>query len=305
MKLSSSEYGNQFLNDNADMSLNEVLKDLVEYEVQSMVDVPIYEENLVVQETPLQYEEKVDDEAVLKRLMKLEKKVATMSKIDHTEAIKESVQANVINEVKNQLLKFLSKVVFEYIQPRMERTVRDVLTKNPINLCQSSSASADSLIEYELKQKLYDMMKKIRSFLAHEKHLELFNALMNPMGVDEAIAKGDLDRTPKLKKRHHDDQDPPIDSGKEKKKKRRKDTDTFKSQKDKTPAKSSKEDKAPSEPSKIDKTMNFEESVQDAEIDVEESIKDDVVDAQEPTQDDDVPEVDKSKWFKQVAVERP
>ncbi|GJX99047.1 hypothetical protein Tco_0356066 [Tanacetum coccineum] len=42
----------------------------------------------------------------------------------------------------------------EYVQPRLERT-------------------------------------KIHSFLAHEKHLELYNALMNSMGFDESTAKGD------------------------------------------------------------------------------------------------------------------
>ncbi|GJV11367.1 hypothetical protein Tco_1352908 [Tanacetum coccineum] len=51
--LSSVDYGNQFLNDNADLSLNEVLKDPVEAEVQSMVDVPIHEANPDVQRTPL------------------------------------------------------------------------------------------------------------------------------------------------------------------------------------------------------------------------------------------------------------
>ncbi|GJU87998.1 hypothetical protein Tco_1300421 [Tanacetum coccineum] len=53
LTLSSAEYGNQFLNDNDDMSLNEVLKEPVEAEVQSMVDVLIHEENLVVRATPL------------------------------------------------------------------------------------------------------------------------------------------------------------------------------------------------------------------------------------------------------------
>ncbi|GJV22726.1 hypothetical protein Tco_1375421 [Tanacetum coccineum] len=92
-----------------------------------------------------------------------------MSKTDHTKAIEESVQANVINEVKNQLLKLLPKAVSEYVQPRMERTIHD----------------------------------KSRSFLAHENHLELFNALMNLMGIDEVVAKSDLDLT--SKKRHHED----------------------------------------------------------------------------------------------------
>nr|GEV48427.1 hypothetical protein [Tanacetum cinerariifolium] len=103
-----------------------------------------------------------------------------MSKIDHTEAIEESVQANMMNEVKNQLPKYLPKAVSKY---------------------------------------MYDQgWKKIHSFQQHNKHLELYNALIGSMGIDEAIAKGELDPTKTLRKRHHDDdQDPPADQEKKKK----------------------------------------------------------------------------------------
>ncbi|GKE49822.1 hypothetical protein Tco_1481080, partial [Tanacetum coccineum] len=72
-------------------------------------------------------------------------------------------------------------------------------------------------LRYEMKQKLYDMMQKSCSFLAHDKHLELYNALMNLMGVDGSATKGDLDCTPSQHKRSHDDQDPPKDREGEKK----------------------------------------------------------------------------------------
>ncbi|GKE41765.1 hypothetical protein Tco_1469049 [Tanacetum coccineum] len=170
MTLSSAEYGNQFLNDNLDVSLTDVLKDPNALRIHRCVDCSLKTTTLSPKPQPppsktkiiikksKQPEEKVDVEAVLKRLKKLEKKVEAMSKIDHTEEIKESVQANVINEVKNQLPKFLPKAVSDYVQPRMERTVCDVLQKNPINLFHSSSTIAESLTKYELKSKLYDMM---------------------------------------------------------------------------------------------------------------------------------------------------
>ncbi|GJY02691.1 hypothetical protein Tco_0360843 [Tanacetum coccineum] len=53
-------------------------------------------------------EEEID---VLKRLTKLEKKVEAMSKINHTEAIEDSIQISVMNEVKNQFPKFLPQAV--------------------------------------------------------------------------------------------------------------------------------------------------------------------------------------------------
>ncbi|GJY42456.1 hypothetical protein Tco_0429726 [Tanacetum coccineum] len=95
--LSSVEYGTQLTNDNVVISMNDIMQDPVETEIQTMVEVPIHEENPASKKP----EEKVDADVVLKRLIKLEKKVAAMSKIDHTNAVEKSLQANVINEVKN------------------------------------------------------------------------------------------------------------------------------------------------------------------------------------------------------------
>ncbi|GJY62796.1 hypothetical protein Tco_0464256 [Tanacetum coccineum] len=148
----------------------------------------------------------------------------------------------------------------------MESTVQDVLKKNLINLFSSSSTSADILTEYELKHKLYDMMQKSRSFLAHEKHLVLYNALINSMDIDEANAKGDKD----TKKRRHDHQDPPADADKDIKKRKRKDSDTSLSKKGKDQSKSSKEAKAPSKPSATKKVMDDEKLIQDDAVDDEE-----------------------------------
>ncbi|GKA95320.1 hypothetical protein Tco_0817358 [Tanacetum coccineum] len=203
-------------------------------------------------------EETVDADVVLKRLTRLEKKVAAMSNIDHTEAIKKSVQANVMNEVKNQLPKFLPKAVSEYIS---------------------------------------------RSFLQHDKHLELYNTLIGSMGIDEAIAEGDLDPTKTLKKIHRDDdQDPHADSKKEKKKRRQKDTEPSKKNNNQA---GSKKGKTPSKPSKSNKPTNTKELVQDAAMDDEELVQDDAMDADNMTQADTIHKQDNSKWFKQDVVVRP
>ncbi|GJZ03927.1 hypothetical protein Tco_0537202 [Tanacetum coccineum] len=53
--------------------------------------------------------EKVVDDDVLKRLTRLERKVEAMSKINHTEAIEESVQANMMNEGEIDPTKTLRK----------------------------------------------------------------------------------------------------------------------------------------------------------------------------------------------------
>ncbi|GJW23383.1 hypothetical protein Tco_0034005 [Tanacetum coccineum] len=174
--MSSAEYGNQFINENPDVSITDILKDSTEIEIQSVVDVPIHQEDSVVQRTPLvdtvismipekstptpptieaqatNVSESNSSSKIMQRLSKLKKKVEALSKIDHDEAVKESVQANVINEVKNQLPKLLPKAMSDYVQ--------------------SSSTQVDSLTKHERKNRLFDKMQKSGSFLKHEKRLE-------------------------------------------------------------------------------------------------------------------------------------
>ncbi|GJR57964.1 hypothetical protein Tco_1500126 [Tanacetum coccineum] len=83
--LSSDEYGNQFINDNPDVSINDVLKETIEVEIQSIVEVPVLQEKPADQRPPL-----VDT-------TKLERKVDAMLKNDHIEAIDKSVQAHLKN----------------------------------------------------------------------------------------------------------------------------------------------------------------------------------------------------------------
>nr|GEU57534.1 hypothetical protein [Tanacetum cinerariifolium] len=165
-----------------------------------------------LEQLPKELPTQAPKKAVIQRLTNLEQK-------NHANVIEELVQGNVLNEVKNQLPKFLPKAVSKYVQPRWEKMVRDVLKKNPINVFQSSSTPAYTFINYELKQKLYEMMQKSHSFLYHDKHLELYNALINLMGVDGSAAKGHM---PSQHKRSHDDQDLEIHEGDKSKKRRRK-----------------------------------------------------------------------------------
>ncbi|GJT98188.1 hypothetical protein Tco_1093706 [Tanacetum coccineum] len=256
-----NEQAGNSINDNPDVSLTDGLKEPVEAEVQSMMEKQD-------KSNPQKFkkpEEKPDVDVVLQRLIKLEKKVDRLSKIDHINVIETSVQANMMNEVNNQLPKFLPKAVFEVVQPRIETTVRDVLKTTLITLYQPSSTSTYPLTEYELKSNLHDLMLKNRSFLDHEKHLELYNALIDSMGLDEAITKGELDPAKKLNRRHDHDQDPPAD--KDSKKRKRKDDDTSSSKKGKTQSKSLKEAKAPTKKSATNKVADDDEVRQDDVID--------------------------------------
>ncbi|GKB52203.1 hypothetical protein Tco_0902956 [Tanacetum coccineum] len=95
----------------------------------------------------------------------------------------------------------MQKSMKNLYKPILERTICDKLKKNPINLIQSSSTQADSLSKLELKKILLDKMQKSGSFLNDDKHLDLYNALMNSIGLDEAIEKRDLDLAHDKKRR--------------------------------------------------------------------------------------------------------
>ncbi|GKE32846.1 hypothetical protein Tco_1452168 [Tanacetum coccineum] len=121
-------------------------------------------------------------------------------------------------------------------------------------------------------------MQKSHSILTYDKHNDFYNALINSISLDEAIAKGNLDPAKVLRKIHHnDDHDPLKDSAKEKKKRRR--TDTKPSTKSSTSKESSK-GKTPPKASKANKSVNAEETIEEHIIemamDVEEPILDDV-----------------------------
>ncbi|GJS46109.1 hypothetical protein Tco_0596230 [Tanacetum coccineum] len=80
--------------------------------------------------------------AVLQRFSNLESKFEAWTKVDHSEAIDASVQANLIYEVKNQMPKFLPKAVSDFVNPRLESMIRNVLQKNPAFPTQSSFTPA-------------------------------------------------------------------------------------------------------------------------------------------------------------------
>ncbi|GJW25632.1 hypothetical protein Tco_0039443 [Tanacetum coccineum] len=128
-------------------------------------------------------------QAIMQKLAKHEQRLNALSQLNTTDIIEESVQANVQNEVKNQLPKALPDTVSEYIQPRLKHTVLRVLKSNQINMFKTPTTTTDNLIEYEMKLKLYNMMFKSRSYGSHERHLELYNALMSSMMIDEMEAR--------------------------------------------------------------------------------------------------------------------
>ncbi|GKA09375.1 hypothetical protein Tco_0688706, partial [Tanacetum coccineum] len=127
--------------------------------------------------------------------------------VDYKEMIEESMQANIINEVKNQLPKFLPKEVSNFATSVIQSTVKKALEKTLLPLAQSSSQAQfslkaiESLSKYELMMILFEKMDKSHSYLTHDKHRVLFDALLNSMILDDAIARGQSDPEKVLRKK--------------------------------------------------------------------------------------------------------
>nr|GEV65508.1 hypothetical protein [Tanacetum cinerariifolium] len=245
-------------------------------------------------------EQKGDDEARDEQLV--------VPKRDYKNVIEEFVHANVINEVKNFLPKFLPVAV------------KEALEKSPPSLGQSSSQSqsviqvAESLSEYELKKILYEMMHKSQSYLTYDTHQELYDALTWLMILHEATMKkgNNPDKVPK-KRDHEDDydEDPLAGSNQGKKTKKRRVNESESSKKTSTTKESSK-GKSPARTSKFGKSVTAKESVKEpvfeiASNDVEQNVNDKVGDVGQPpytiadkTQADAAPRILKKDWFKEA-----
>ncbi|GJX86682.1 hypothetical protein Tco_0337456 [Tanacetum coccineum] len=142
--------------------------------------------------------------------------------------------------------------------------------------CYNAFLRTTDVPQIYMQQSWYTIAKneKSRPFNEHEKHLDLYNALICSIHLDEAIAKGEIAPTKVLKKRHHDDKEEDHPAG-----------------------------KTPSKPLTIDKSVNAEETVHEVAIKADETIEveDDVVNVEEQPQDDAAPKQDNSIWFKQDA----
>ncbi|GKF68754.1 hypothetical protein Tco_0198433, partial [Tanacetum coccineum] len=72
--------------------------------------------------------------AVKQTLDDHEQRLNALSQVNNAEAIKKYVQATVVKEFKTQVPNLLPKVVSDFLQPQLERTVLDVIKKNLVNL---------------------------------------------------------------------------------------------------------------------------------------------------------------------------
>nr|GEV59071.1 hypothetical protein [Tanacetum cinerariifolium] len=239
---------------------------------------------------------------VLERLSELEKKVEALSKVDHSTAIEASVQANVINKVKNQLPKLLPKAVSSFDASEIHKIKLKHASKQKGLKHSTTPFDQAAMDKYTQKDLLFKMMMSSKSYNKHPARKDLYDALMQSLLMDEdGMDQGVVEPLTQKKRRHDDEgQDPPSDSEMEKKKRKRKYVEPSKksftskeSSKGKTPPKTSEAGKS------VTAQESVEELVQEVTMGVEEPIRDDVVNDVDQPRDDADPKKDNSTWFTQ------
>nr|GEW42753.1 hypothetical protein [Tanacetum cinerariifolium] len=187
----SSGFSNQFLNLYSDTSLIGTIKDTTNAKINFLLDVQIQQEIPQIQSpsiltVPISviFETLVltpipETPSVIPITTLLPPPIKYPQQVDYKEMTEESMQANIINEVKNQLPKFLPKAVFDFATMVIQSTTI-----------------------------LFDKIDKSRSYLTHDKHQVLFDALLNLIILDDAVARGQADPEKVMRKRDRDDEDP-------------------------------------------------------------------------------------------------
>ncbi|GJS06383.1 retrovirus-related pol polyprotein from transposon TNT 1-94 [Tanacetum coccineum] len=289
----SSNFGNQFINSPNASLIVSVIPETTQQPpfTPPAPPLPVTE----IQSTQVPNNEAV--KSVVERFTELERVVKELKQADHSttiltsiisqvplrdykDIIEESVQANVINEVKN----FLPKCLLKALKEALEKT--SPFLGQSSSYGQSAIQAAESLFKYELKKIIYEKIHKSQSNLTHNTHQELFDALTWSMLLDEANMKK-------------------AGSNQGKKTKKRRVNESESSKKTSTTKKSSK-GKSPAKTSKSGKSVTVEEPVFEiASDDVEQTVDDEVCDVGQPphtdadkTQADADLKIPKKDWFK-------
>ncbi|GJX49266.1 hypothetical protein Tco_0276111 [Tanacetum coccineum] len=213
----SSGFGDQFLKLYSDTSLFGTVKDTIDAEISSLLDIKIqYEVSHIQSPSVLKVPVFVISEpSVLTplRVAKLEKDVSELKKIDHF--------AKALASLKSQV----PTIVEQYLRSK----IGDDLQKTPtINLEQESKKSASEILkikkeqaekqnmpkyiiksidkaalkEYDHKSALYQTMHENKSFNRNLDNHRLYHALMEALIEDEnAMDKGVVDTGKKTKRR--------------------------------------------------------------------------------------------------------
>ncbi|GJW81655.1 hypothetical protein Tco_0145630 [Tanacetum coccineum] len=133
-------------------------------------------------------------------------KLKAVTNFNLSKAFEKAVQAKVLTEIKKLLPTHILKVVANYVRPRLNTSMLDVMKNNQINLFTQSSTSTDDLLKMDLKLKLLNRIYESKSNTTHPTNQKLYDTLYESVCLDHD-AHNAQDAKPSFHKRSHDNQD--------------------------------------------------------------------------------------------------
>ncbi|GJR06950.1 hypothetical protein Tco_0529934 [Tanacetum coccineum] len=97
---------------------------------------------------------------------------------------KKTVQAKVLTKMKKLLPTHIPKAVANYVMPRLNTYVHEVMKNNQINLFTQSSTSTDDLLEMDLKLKLLNQIHESKPNMTHATNQKLYDTLYESICLD-------------------------------------------------------------------------------------------------------------------------
>ncbi|GJW59988.1 hypothetical protein Tco_0109323 [Tanacetum coccineum] len=182
--LSSVEFTNQFLNDNPNVTVNEVLKDPVKPEVQSMVDIPIQQAKTAEQRPPL-----VDTTMTL---------IPDTTTISPTKPPQTQPKRSKIKRILKKSKKPNTQVDSGELESRVTRLEKTVTAISRFNLPDAIDKYVKAHLKNILPKDLPDfgkiklkkaakksLPKECKAYNRHPTHKALYDALAVSLSVDE------------------------------------------------------------------------------------------------------------------------
>nr|GEZ05658.1 hypothetical protein [Tanacetum cinerariifolium] len=130
-------------------------------------------------------------------------KLKALTSINVSEVIEKVVQAKVLTEIKKLLPTHVSKAVANYVKPRLNNFMREVMRNKQINLFTKLSTNTNDLLEMELKLKLLNHMQLNKSYETHDTHQQLYNTLYDSVTLNQEVLDAQ-DAESSFRKRTHD-----------------------------------------------------------------------------------------------------
>ncbi|GKF62863.1 hypothetical protein Tco_0182917 [Tanacetum coccineum] len=98
---------------------------------------------------------------------------------------KKAIHAKVLTEMKKLLPTHVPKSVANYVKPRLNTSMREVMRNNQITIFTKPSTSTDDLSDIDLKLKLLHRIYSNKSIKTRPTHLKLYDTLYESVLLDQ------------------------------------------------------------------------------------------------------------------------